>query len=244
MKATDWEFRNRALIFGLVFGLTFPLYALDHRNAAVAFVHSINAALRVDTHLLPRLVFAIATALLAVAALLRTWASAYLHAGIVYAANLKTGLLVADGPYRRVRNPLYLANVVMAVGMGAMMSRAGFLAAVVAMLVFCYRLILREEAELRASQGEPYEAYRRSVPRLWFSPWPRIAPAGRHPRWADGFRAEAWYWGFPAAVLAFTITMSIPIFYAVLAAGLLWFWGSSLVRARTGSSDRQGQTQP
>jgi protein-S-isoprenylcysteine O-methyltransferase Ste14 len=105
--------------------------------------------------------------LLTVAALLRTWASSYLSAGVVYAAEVKTESLVADGPYRQVRNPLYLANVLMVIGMGAMMSRTGFIVAVAAMLVFCYRLILREESELQTSQGEPYEGYSKAVPRLW-----------------------------------------------------------------------------
>jgi protein-S-isoprenylcysteine O-methyltransferase Ste14 len=240
MKATDWEFRYRALVFGMIFGLTFPLYALDHRNAAVALVRWINAALQIDTHLLPRLVFTAAAVLLAAAALLRTWASAYLHAGVVYAAGLKTDSLVADGPYRQVRNPLYLANVIMAVGMGAMMSRTGCLVAVVAMLVLCYRLILREESELRLSLGKSYEDYRRSVPRLWPSLWPRIASAGRRPKWADGFRAESWYWAFPVAVLVFAVTLSIAVFYAILAAGLLWFWISSWARARSGASNPDG----
>jgi hypothetical protein len=39
--------------------------------------------------------------------------------------------------------------------MGAMMSRLGVFVAVIAMVVFCYRLILREEAELKASQATP-----------------------------------------------------------------------------------------
>src|SRR5262250_2812371 len=68
MKATDWEFKHRARVFGLILG----------------------------------------AALLGVAAMLRTWASAYLHAEVVYASEVKTEALVADGPYRRVRNPLYL----------------------------------------------------------------------------------------------------------------------------------------
>ena len=74
--------------------------------------------------------------MLVLAALIRTWASAYLHAGVVYAPEVKTESLVADGPYRRVRNPFYFANVLIAIGMGAMMSRIGFFVAVVAMLVF------------------------------------------------------------------------------------------------------------
>jgi hypothetical protein len=86
--------------------------------------------------------------------------------------------------------------VLMAVGMGAMMSRSGFFVAVVVMLMFCYRLILREESELEASQGEQYESYRKAVPRLWPSMRPRIDSAGRPAKWREGFKAESWVWGF------------------------------------------------
>jgi protein-S-isoprenylcysteine O-methyltransferase Ste14 len=34
------------------------------------------------------------------------------------AANVKTELLIADGPYRLVRNPLYFGNLLMVLGMG------------------------------------------------------------------------------------------------------------------------------
>jgi protein-S-isoprenylcysteine O-methyltransferase Ste14 len=145
----------------------------------------------------------------------------------VYAAGLRTESLVADGPYRRVRNPLYLGNALIAVGLGVMMNRIGFPVAVLATAVFCYRLILREEAELGATQGKPYQAYRSSVPRLWPSPWPRLPSAGAQPRWAQGFKAESWCWGFAAAVLAFAATFSLAAFYAILAASILWLWISS-----------------
>src|SRR5260370_1352883 len=88
----------------------------------------------------------------------------------------------------------------------------------VGMLVFCYRLILREETELQAGQGEQYQGYRKAVPRLWPAPWPRIACAGRQARWADGFKAESWYWGFAAALVVFAITLKLTLFFAILAA--------------------------
>jgi hypothetical protein len=146
-----------------------------------------------------------------------------LQAAVVYAGDVKAESLVADGPYRRVRNPLYFANVLLAVGMGAMMSRVGCVVAVAAMLVFCYRLILREEAELKAVQGGRYERYVEAVPRLWPSLLPRIASAGQKPDWAAGFKAELWYWGFPAAVLAFAITRDLRVLYSVLALGVASF---------------------
>jgi protein-S-isoprenylcysteine O-methyltransferase Ste14 len=228
MKATNWEFANRALVFGLIFGFTFPVYAVDHENSTAVLANWLGARFQMDADRLAHILFAGAALLLVVAALIRSWASAYLQAEVVYAAEVKTKTLVADGPYRYVRNPLYAANVLMAVGMGAMMSRTGFLVAVVGVLVFCYRLINREEAELQASQGEQYELYRRAVPRLLPSLWPRVASSSRQARWGTGFKAESWFWGFPVAVMVFAITLNIKLFFLILAASIGLLWASSL----------------
>jgi len=191
VKATNWEFTNRALVFGLIFAFAFPLYALDHQNSTALLANWLGSRLRIAADFLTRVLLAFAAFVLVLAALTRTWASSYLHAKVVYAAEIKTDSLVADGPYRRSRNPLYFANVLMAVGMGALMSRTGFFVAVVATVAFCYRLILREEAELQASLGEQYERYRDAVPRLWPSVRQRIASAGRRANWTEGFKAES-----------------------------------------------------
>jgi protein-S-isoprenylcysteine O-methyltransferase Ste14 len=229
MKATNWEFTNRATVFGLIFGCTFPLYGLDHQNSTVALANWLGARLQMDADLVARLLLVFAAFLLVVAALIRTWASSYLQASVVYAAEVKSESLVADGPYRRVRNPLYLANLLMAIAMGALMSRLGLLVAVIATLVFCYRLILREEDELQASQGQPYQAYCKAVPRLWPSLWPRVASAGSRARWTEGIKAESWYWGFAAALIAYAITLNFKLFFAILVASLVLVWVSSVV---------------
>jgi len=224
MKATNWEFTNRALVFGLIFAVTFQCYLFDHQNSTALLANWIAAKYQLNADRLAQILFACAAILLGLAALMRTWASAYLKADVVYASDVKTQSLVADGPYRRVRNPLYFANVLMAVALGAMMSRSGFLLAVLFMLFFSYRLIAREEAELLAAQGEQYERYLKSVPRLVPSLWPRIPSAGHEPKWSAGFRAEFWCWGFALAVLAFAITLKLVFFLVILAAsvGLLF----------------------
>jgi hypothetical protein len=145
----------------------------------------------------------------------------------VYASSVKTAFLVADGPYRRTRNPLYFANILMAIAMGSMMSRSGDVLCVAAMMVFCYRLIFREEDELHASQGERYDAYRRAVPRLWPALRLRVRSTARPPAWTAGFKAEAWYWGFAAALLAFAVTLRLPVFCVVMSASVGLFWISS-----------------
>jgi protein-S-isoprenylcysteine O-methyltransferase Ste14 len=229
MKATNWEFTNRATVFGLIFGVAFPLYSLDHQNSAVALANWLGPRLQINPNLMARLLLYFAALLLVIAAFVRTWASSYLQASVVYAADLKSETLVADGPYRRVRNPLYFANVLMVIAIGAMMSRLGFLVALIAMLVFSYRLILREESEFQASQGESYAAYCKAVPRLWPSLWPRVASSGRQAGWTEGIKAELWYWGFAAALIAYALTLNLRLFLVVLGASLALFWVSSVV---------------
>jgi len=144
--------------------------------------------------------------------------------------------LVADGPYRLVRNPLYVGNVLMAVALGSAMSRSGFIAAVVLMWVFCYRLILREETDLLATQGEGYERYCKTVPRLWPSLVPRIPAAGRKGNWSAGFKAELWYWGLAAALTVLAITLSTNLFLVTLSASIALFWVSSWLLQRKPTS--------
>jgi len=233
MKASDWEFKHRATIFGVLFGLTFPMYVIDPVNSAEALSASLSGVLHLPPDTLLRVVFALAALVMILAALLRTWASSYLQASVVYAATIKSESLVAEGPYRFVRNPLYFANVLMAISLGTMMSRLGFGVAVLAMVVFCYRLILREELELNASRGTAYQAYLNAVPRLWPSLIARIPKSNRQPQWSAGFKAESWYWGFAAAVVAFALTLKLVLFFVIFAASiLLLLAGSRIIHGR------------
>src|SRR5215469_10656046 len=111
MKASNSEFEYRAMIFGLIFAVAFSLYSLDPQNSTAACANWLVPKLHMDGDLLARLLFVLASIVLIVAASIRTWASAYLHGKIVYASAVKSASLVADGPYRHVRNPLYLANI-------------------------------------------------------------------------------------------------------------------------------------
>jgi protein-S-isoprenylcysteine O-methyltransferase Ste14 len=226
LKATNWEFRNRATVFGLIFGVSFFWYASDHVNAAGALADRISQAFGVGGDLVLRIIIALAAVLVALCALVRTWASAYLRADIVYASDVKTATLVADGPYRRVRNPLYLGNILMAVGLGSVASTTGFFVLIAAMTIFCYRLVFREEAELSAEQGESYAAYLRAVPRFLMSPTAKIPSAGGAANWVAGFRAEAWCWSLVVGIIVFIVTLNLGAFFAgsvvALGAALVW----------------------
>src|SRR3954464_15397365 len=220
MRATDWEFKNRAAIFGSIFGVSFFLSSIDHVNVTTWLAAKLASRGGWNEDHVAQGLFVLAAVLVILAALVRAWGSSYLKAEVVYASEIKTATLVADGPYRHVRNPLYFGNVLMGLGMGAMASRLGFVVLQVLMLLFCYRLIFREEAELRAAQGEQYDAFKKAVPRLCPALMPGIPAAGGRANWAAGFKAEGWVWGFALAVTLFAITLKMKVFFIVLAASL------------------------
>ena len=73
---------------------------------------------------------------------------------------------MANGPYRYVRNPLYLGGWFMMLAISLLMPPTGALFTMVLMTIHFLRLILGEEAFLTAQIGEPYREYLRTVPRL------------------------------------------------------------------------------
>lgn len=222
LAASEFEFKQRFWIIGAIFGLAFLSYNLDPQNAGAAVTGSIvrlhgTTATSRDYHL----TFAIAALFTVAAALVRTWATAYLNAEVMLHSQVQTSRLVANGPYRYVRNPLYFGNILMAMGFGLMASRVGFFILVVGMIVFCYRLILREEAGIAASQGDSYRAYCAAVPRLLPAVRPQLPLAGGAPNWADGLLGEAFVWAMAASVIAFAVTLNQTIYFVVLTSSFL-----------------------
>jgi hypothetical protein len=116
--------------------------------------------------------------------------------------------LVADGPFRYTRNPLYLANLPMAAGIGVLASRSGFIFLVLANWIFVYRLILREEESLLKTQGESYRAYCRAVPRFWPALKPRVPSGNLRPDWGQAFAGESFVWLFGFAELLIATTLN------------------------------------
>ena len=119
--------------------------------------------------------------------------------------------LVADGPYRYVRNPLYLANLPMAAGIGVLASRLGWLFLILGISLFCYRLILREESGLLETQGESYRSYMKAVPRMWPALRPRVPAGPGKPRWGQAIAGEMFFWLFGVAVLSFALTLNFKL---------------------------------
>ena len=220
MKASEFEFRHRSLLNLVHFWIAFQLYSVDHADIVWAFVPWNNP----QGKAIARVIFGFGALLLGLAAVVRTWAAAYLRSDVVHDTALHAEALVADGPYRHVRNPLYLGTFLMSVGLGFLASRSGFLVLAVGAAVRILRLIGREEAELEKHQGERFREFCRRVPRLLPSLRPRIAAAGLRPQWGQAFRGEAVMWGLFLTMVAFTITLQDRVAEALAGATMvLWF---------------------
>ncbi len=90
----------------------------------------------------------------------RIWANVHL-------AGRKDRTLVTGGPYRFVRNPLYLFSLIGFVGAGLAFGSI-VLGAISAAVFFAFHWpeIRAEEERLQVLFGEEYERYRRRVPRM------------------------------------------------------------------------------
>jgi len=240
-QASEGEFRNRFWTIVGVIWAGFLLYAVDHVNAAEALTRIILRTSDDKSAAFGHWItgfFWLATFIVAIGALIRSWAESYLHSSIVHDAALHGEQLVADGPYRHVRNPLYLGNLFLAVGLGFLASRSGFFVISIGMLILVYRLILREEATLLQSQGESYRRYVAAVPRLWPAITPRVPAAGAKPNWVDGFTGELFMWGGAAAMAAFAITKNLIYWWVVFGTGMAIYFLQSWLRSRRKSAAR------
>lgn len=155
-----------------------------------------------------RIVIGAGALLIFLAAGLRTWAAAYLRTSVVHDTAQHSEALVADGPFRYTRNPLYLASLAMAAGIGVLASRSGFIFLVLANWIFVYRLIFREEESLLKSQGESYRAYCRVVPRFWPALKARVPSRGLRPDWGQAFVGESFVWLFGIGELLIAATLN------------------------------------
>ncbi len=226
LRATRFEFRARFWIIAGIFWLGFSLSAVDHANAGLALLHLLAparfAAAGVRGHRLAlRWVVACGSLLAFAAAALRTWAAAYLDSSIVHDGRLHAEGVVADGPYRFVRNPLYLGTVLLAAGMALLASPLGWVVIVGGIVVFTLRLIGREESELGAAQGASYAAYRAAVPRILPALSPRVPASGARPRWGQAFLGESFMWLFAFALAGFVPTLDPRWLFVFLGLGFL-----------------------
>ena len=204
MRATKLEFRLRMAIIALIISLGF--WAPWIEAWGIGQRHSLLEWLALELSRLGLVRFVVATPVVivvaalvaALAAVLRVWGTAYLGHGIVVHAQMQAGCVMADGPYRFVRNPLYLGTWLTIAAIAFLMPPTGALLAMVPLTVFLLRLILGEEAFLASRLGDPYQAYLRVVPRLIPRLRTTLPRTSHKPRWLHAILAEL----FPIGVFA------------------------------------------
>lgn len=113
----------------------------------------------------------------------RVWGAAYLSYGTIHHPAMQAGPVMAGGPYRYIRNPLYLGGWFMMVAIAFLMPPTGALFTIALLSIFLLRLILAEEAFLLNQLGEPYREYLRAAPRLIPRLRTSLPAAPQQPHW-------------------------------------------------------------
>lgn len=231
MRATAIEFRLRMLINAILIVLGFwaPWIDAFRIGARVSLLEwtalEISRLGVLPFHLATPLVILLATLLAAAGAVFRVWGSAYLGPAVVIHPDMSAEALMAGGPYRLVRNPLYLGLWLMAAALAFLMPPTGALFTMVLLTFFLMRLILGEEAFLVAQLAEPYRAYLQAVPRLFprlRSSLPRSSGEGR---WLQAIFSEL----TPIGVFVSIAVLSWSYDSRLIERAILVSFGASLV---------------
>ena len=196
MKATALEFRFRMLInlAIVVLGFWAPWIASWSAGQRIAMVEWLP--LQLSRHSL--LTFSVASpvviilaALIAfIGAVLRVWGTAWLGPATVQHGEMQAGAVMADGPYRYVRNPLYLGLWCMFAALSFLMLPTGALVTMILITVFLLRLIFGEETFLAVQLGKHYQNYLSAVPRVIPRLHSTLPPTGRNPHWLHAVLSE------------------------------------------------------
>jgi protein-S-isoprenylcysteine O-methyltransferase Ste14 len=208
--ASKFEFEKRFWIISAIYLVGFLLSVFDDTPFILALRHLIAPSITrgsSDAVAFARIVIATGALFVFLSATLRTWGAAYLRTEVVHDTAQHSEALIADGPFRYTRNPLYLANLPMAIGIGVLASRSGFVFLLLVNWIFVYRLILREEESLLKTQGESYRAYCQVVPRFWPALTPRVPAGNLQPDWGQAFAGESFVWLFGVAELLIAVTL-------------------------------------
>lgn len=230
MQATQFEFRFRLWIGFTIYVLGFWAPWL-HYGPFTGTVTSTWLELSGElSRLLPLetasvTITSAAILLAALGAAFRIWGTAYIGSSVVQSKMMHAQGIVAAGPYRHLRNPLYLGSFLFALGVAILMPPSGAIFFLVASFVQLWRLILREEPYLVQQQGEAYLAYKSRVPRLLPSLAARVPKSAAQPQWPQAVIAEIFY-------VAMTICLTVLAWRynaSLLTQALLICFGLSLV---------------
>jgi len=127
---------------------------------------------------------------------IRAWASGHIR---------KEKILAVTGPYRYSRNPLYLGNFFLGLGIAlGTHSRWGMGIFLLYFLIFYPPVILEERERMRRLFPGEYDAYRKNVP-LFFPTFSSGLPKGSA-RWSSAlYRKNGEYRAFVGTVIVWAI---------------------------------------
>ena len=146
--------------------------------------------------------------------------------------------VVAAGPYRYLRNPLYLGTFLHTFALALLMPPSGAIFSILVIGLFQLRLIAGEESFLTEKLGEPYLAYCAKVPRLFPALTPESPPPPMQPNWPSAFLGEIYMWGVVVSFAAHGLALQL----FLLIQGVLISLGVSLI-ARAFIPSRQATNE-
>lgn len=192
MKAAQFEFRYRLWIAFAIYLLGFwAPWAAPGSTTWLELSGELARWLPLQAASI--VVTSVALLLALLGTLFRVWGTAYIGSFVVKSSTMHAREVVAAGPYRYLRNPLYLGSFLFAVSVTIFMPPSGAIFALIASFVQMLRLILREEFYMESQQGEAYLAYKRRVSRLLPSLVARVPKSPARPQWLQAVVAEIFY---------------------------------------------------
>jgi protein-S-isoprenylcysteine O-methyltransferase Ste14 len=158
------EFEARIFVsLGIVAAVTFPSLLLFSDTPTIFAIGGALVGCEAGTAVSAG--YLIVAACLTACSVFRMWAGSILTAERVMAFKIQVDRLNREGPYRIVRNPIYLADFCAMCAFGLCLPWVGFLLPV--LFYFHYISIIRyEERSLAARFGIAYGQYAEVVPRL------------------------------------------------------------------------------
>jgi protein-S-isoprenylcysteine O-methyltransferase Ste14 len=209
MRASKFEYQFRFILHALIFFLGFsPMWlaipGTSRKTTWITLATLFSEHRWLSFFTATDFFLVIAIVLMALAAFLRVWGAAYVGSSVVVSPTMHGSALLADGPYRRTRNPLYLGTLLHTVGISMLMPVSGAVFAIVLIWILQIRLALAEEPFLASRFGQSYLEYEARVPRFLPALTPQVPAAGKQPRWIQAVLGEL---------------------YFVLACGVLAIWG-------------------
>jgi len=237
-RVSPWWYRHRGLLIAAVYAAGFLLgnISFDNRSTnAVSSAWGNNFAGGKGGYIM--LWIAVGSAL--VAWILRASGTAYLNREVVFASDVQSDRLIVAGPFRFVRNPLYLGNVFLAIAIAILAPPVGFAIIVIGNVVVAALLAGEESKQMAVRYGSTYAAFRAAVPafvpRLTAASVPGSATV--RPLWREALVGEAFclMLGIAIVPLALFRAAGATAFWAICIPTFVVFsvWGWWAGRARS-----------